>query len=104
MGRKPKSAAEKKATGNPGNRPIVVAPPMKPAGKKPPTWLTGTVAKAIWKKGHAELSAVSILFNRGEHAFARYCKYLADWIAVDTKLKSFAYETDSARGKMLRYD
>jgi phage terminase small subunit len=62
-----------------------------PAGKKPPTWLTNTVAKAIWKKGHAELSAVSILLNRGEHAFARYCKYLADWIAVDTKLKSFAY-------------
>ena len=102
MGRHPKSAVEKKATGNPGNRKPRMAPKATPAGKKPPLWLTDRSAKAIWKKLHAELSAVSILQNRDEYALARYCRYLAEWVKADRKLKESVYLTDSAHGKMLR--
>lgn len=105
-GRRPKPAAIRKAQGNPGRRPIGEPPedaapaqtgeqapaPAPVESAKPPAWLDTTsvktaaarrlskVAAEVWGGLHGELVRLKLLKATDENAFARYCRYAAEWI------------------------
>lgn len=105
-GRRPQPAAIKRAKGNPGRRPIAepveqpaevaVAPPAQaPAGRSPavpPAWLDtaaegseqaremSRLARAMWDKLQPVAAALNLVKDSDINAFARYCRYCAEWI------------------------
>lgn len=108
-GRKPDPAAIKAAKGNPGRRPIAVEPSpeeddgldrdleleateVEDAKVTAPQWLNTSDLKTdaakfisaltddIWRELHGALVGLNLLKSTDENAFARYCRYMAEWI------------------------
>ncbi len=121
-GPRPEPAAIKRAKGNPGRRPI--AEPEKPeaavvVGKlKPPAWLdtAATVKNArarrltaltleIWNRTAALVDQLRLIQGTDVDAFARWCRYMAEWIEYtrDLDRNGATYETSSPHvEKMVR--
>lgn len=78
-GRPPKPAAEKKAAGNPGKRPIKdnVAPAV--AGPQPPAWVASDMATlAQWNALAPEMIARGTLSLFDVNLFGVYCVVMAE--------------------------
>jgi P27 family predicted phage terminase small subunit len=75
MGRRgpiPKTAAQKRLTGNPGKRPIADRLELPPGTPDAPPWL-GKLAREIWDYTVAALKDSIVLALADRDALARYC-------------------------------
>lgn len=78
VGRRPKSREAKILDGNPGRRPLGVAPPtQRMADLAAPSRLSAE-GKRIWADLAPELDAAGLLTTRDRNAFEEYCSALAD--------------------------
>lgn len=92
-GRKPETAEQQDAKGAPGNRmsqaerQAVQGAKPKPVsvGKtQPPKWLKrSSSATKIWNEIAPLLQRLNLLTDLDAQAFARYCRYVAEWIIAD---------------------
>jgi len=77
-GRKPKPAAIKRRTGNPGKRKIKVEPKPPAGDPTASTWLTGAALEE-WNRVVPILSAMGIYSFADRAALEIYCKAYARW-------------------------
>lgn len=122
-GRPPKSAAAKKAAGNPGKRPIkenIAAPPLVPAAASaaaaPPTapaaasvptinttapgWVANRPgALAQWAILAPEMIARKTLTLFDVNRFGRYCILMAIFLDTISKVEKFGTLTEGTAGK-----
>ncbi|WP_416065406.1 phage terminase small subunit P27 family [Rhizobium sp. ZK1] len=92
-GRKPDTDEQQAAKGNPGKRMSqkeVETVRQKPAapvtvGKvRPPKWLKKSrKATEVWNELAPQLERLNLLSNLDASPFARYCRYVVEWIAAD---------------------
>ena len=89
MGRRQKSAEQKHATGNPGNRPIDDAPEL-PEVERPtnaPWFLTDGFALKIWAEVAENTKGMNFIHTSDAFALARYCMNMAMWIRETVMLQ-----------------
>jgi P27 family predicted phage terminase small subunit len=106
-GRRAQPDAVREAKGNPGKRRRAAPPDMPDLPIGAPDWLTGRDARTIWKKLHGDLVAAKILRSTDINAFARYCTYMAEWVALKKRvdrLRMPTYWTNTNHGKMKRVE
>lgn len=113
MARPRKPDALKHAQGNPGKRkltekPGAETPAVSDSDAAPATahavrtiaapMRLSAGARKIWDRLAADLARMSFVRHQDAHAFARYCEYLALWIALIAKVKpgSIVKTTSSA--------
>lgn len=109
-GRRSEPAAVKRAKGNPGRRQIK-EPTNLPAEdlEAPPDWLStadlktdvakrvSALTEDIWKRLHGDLVRLKLLKSTDQNTFARYCRYMAEWIEWTRVLdRDGAYYTTSS--------
>ncbi len=120
----PKSAALRRAQGNPSKRPFVeegttVASALaamtiekEPASFQPPDWLIlgepqdessrRRLARAgdIWDTARAELMRLNLLKAGDEIPLGRYCRYMAEWMDLSAEIdrNGFERETRNVKG------
>jgi P27 family predicted phage terminase small subunit len=118
-GRPPKSAAAKKAAGNPGKRPIkenIAAPPLVPAAASAaaapaavtvqpintaaPAWVANRPgALAQWAILAPEMIARKTLTLFDVNRFGRYCILMAIFLDTISKVEKFGTLTEGTAGK-----
>ena len=86
-GRKPKPAAVKALTGNPGKRPIPKEPKVEPGLPSCPSHLSGP-ARTEWKRLAPELDKLGLLRRIDRAAFAAYCEAYATWVEAKKLIKA----------------
>ncbi|BCJ90031.1 hypothetical protein IZ6_07660 [Terrihabitans soli] len=94
-GRKPDAPGLQEAKGNPGKRqkskakqaskPAEPKPtPVAAGGVKPPKWLRRSpAATEVWNEFAPLLTKLNLLTPLDAFPFARYCRYVVDWLAAD---------------------
>ncbi len=94
-GRKPKPIAIKRATGNPGRRPLVddIVKPPQLIVAKPPYWMD-RVAKAEWRRLAPELVACGVLTPWDLNPFECYCRAWSDYLRLAKKLSELVKNED----------
>ena len=100
----PKPAEVAEMQGNPGHRPLTRTSDATPTiGLDAPDWLTGA-GLDIWSAIVPKLQTLRFVRDTDRHLLARYCDYLARWIALKGKVdqEGEAYETVSNHGQMMR--
>lgn len=89
-GRKPEGDAIHLAKGNPGKRrrsPTSAAPALV-NGVAPPKWLKKSrAASEVWATLAPALARINALSDLDAFPFARYCRYVVDWIAADESVR-----------------
>jgi len=78
VGRPPKTREAKILAGNPGHRPLGVAPPTQRLCTLEPPKRLSAEGKRIWADLAPELDAAGLLTTRDRNAFEEYCAALAD--------------------------
>lgn len=122
-GRRPEPAALKRAKGNPGRRRIHEPEADTAAAggsvlSQPPAWLDtrtrvktaaakriSALALDIWQRSYPLAEQLRLIKPTDIDAFARWCRYLAEWIehTCDLDKRGATYETTSPHvWKMLR--
>ncbi len=96
-GRKPDTDEVQAAKGNPGKRmsqkrvDAAKVQPAKPiaVGKvQPPKWLKRSrKATEVWNELAPQLERLNLLSNLDANPFARYCRYVVEWIAADLSVQ-----------------
>ena len=87
-GRKPIPEEIKKATGNPGKRPLDVDKLCVPAQMpEKPDWLNGEGRKE-WDRITAELMELGLLLRVDRAALAMYCRYYQRWVTAEKHLNT----------------
>ncbi|MFZ2869856.1 P27 family phage terminase small subunit [Zavarzinia sp.] len=105
-GRKPQQPELALAKGNPGKRKIVgLAAKQAPGSLVSPMKLS-KAALAVWTDLIGDLERLNFVRPTDRYAFARYCRYMVRWIALDDAMKPGAetYWTETPHGKMKRLD
>lgn len=103
-GRKPDGGALQAAKGNPGKRvakAVVRAEPSKPGAVVPPTWMVKSkVAMQVWNEIAPQLIQINLLTSLDTQPFARYCRYVAEWITADKAIakEGIYYDTQTTEG------
>lgn len=113
-GRKPDSAAVKRAKGNPGRRPVQDTPEeseadtageaeAQPVESSAPAFLEGK-PRELWDLIAPDLIRLRFVKATDFNAFARYCVNLTLYADVQRKVQDgdLEYETESRHGKMRR--
>lgn len=79
----PEPTAVRIAKGNPGKRRLGDKEPIPPSGQaEPPPWMQPD-AREIWDRLAPIAAAMKTLTIADADTFARYCTWLAKWIALD---------------------
>lgn len=108
VGRPPKLDEVKAAQGNPGKRPLTATPtreaPAASGPVHPPPFLRTPAELDIWAAIGRHLVGLSFLKPSDHAALGRWCKYMAQWVAVSAKIDAddLTYETASKHGTMRR--
>ena len=102
----PKSAAEKRARGNPGKRSIrepSIAPGVVVGDAKPDANLR-PVARNVWNRLAPELHRLNVLRATDSTALSRYCEDVARYWEVTSKLRKEGetYQVESNHGSYRR--
>ena len=79
----PKSAAEKRLTGNPGNRPINTAEPVPAAGAPPKPPHLDEVASQTWDWLMETLRGMQTLRQSDQSVYRRYCLAYSRSVALE---------------------
>lgn len=112
-GRRPKPAAVKKASGNPGKRRIVDTPPdaaqlehVAPSQFPAPDWLKSKRARTIFGELAPTLRGLNFIKATDRNAFSRYCEYLSLWLDLASKVTAatIVQRTTSEHVEMDRLD
>lgn len=90
-GRKPDHPSVAEAKGNPGKRaPRKSASAPDAAGEvRPPKWLKKSrAAVEVWNEHAPLLIRINALTELDRNPFARYCRYVVDWLAADAAVQA----------------
>ena len=100
-GRPAKSTAEKRASGNPGRRPLndddLVIPTAIP---KPPTFLKGEALKE-WKRVTKELEKLGMISVLDMAAVASYCSYYGRWVTAEKGIAKHGVVGQGSQGQVV---
>lgn len=101
VGRPPKTREAKILEGNPGRRPLGVAPPTQRMSNLNPPDRLSAEGKRIWRDLAPELDAAGLLTTRDRNAFEEYCAALSDLRAarasIGKTLRNITNEHDQVR-------
>lgn len=81
-GRRPKPTAIKRATGNPGKRPLNDHEPEPAIGLGKPTKQLSKLAKRVWKDLAPRLEALQVGTDADREAFSLLCEAYANWLEL----------------------
>lgn len=103
-GRKPDGVGVQAAKGNPGKRTVkasVRTEPAKAGAVLPPKWMAkSTEALKVWNEIAPQLIQINLLTALDTQPFARYCRYVAEWITADKAIakEGTYYDTMTTEG------
>ncbi|MBX4944627.1 phage terminase small subunit P27 family [Rhizobium binae] len=96
-GRKPDTDEQQAAKGNPGKRmsqqdvekaKTKQAAPVTIGKVRPPKWLKRSrKATEVWNELAPQLERLNLLSNLDANPFARYCRYVVEWISADVAVQ-----------------
>ncbi|MGL5948246.1 MAG: phage terminase small subunit P27 family [Aeromonas sp.] len=104
-GRRPKPAAIKRLSGNPGKRPLNLAEPaFSPIlGAACPDWLIGDdLARGLWEATAIELCSAGVLCATDLHNLEAFCAAYSRWRQAEVAICKFGIVVESAMGSPMK--